>query len=152
MNTPLLWIEDDQNDILLVGRAMVKVGMQPSAIIRDGEEAILYLSGQGNYIDRNRHPLPSLILLDLKLPKRSGLEVLRWLREQPILRRIPTIVFTSSTETDDINRAYELGANAYLVKPVDMEGLISTLRRVQEFWIGTTWRPTLPLSEPRLSK
>src|SRR5436190_5340755 len=105
MTGVLLWVEDDQNDILLVGRAMEKMGIDPPMVVRDGQEAIHYLSGQGKFADRGCHPLPWLILLDLKLPKRSGLEVLQWLRAQPELRRIPVIIFTSSKETSDINRA-----------------------------------------------
>jgi CheY-like chemotaxis protein len=134
-NGTILWVEDDQNDIVLVGRAMAKVGMGSPAIARDGQEALDYLSGLGEFADRSRHPLPRLLLLDLKLPRRSGLEVLQWLRSQPELRRIPVLIFTSSKETSDVHRAYDLGANAYLVKPVDMNHLLELLRKVQKFWL-----------------
>ena len=146
MTGVLLWVEDDQNDILLVGRAMEKVGIDAPTLVRDGQEAIDYLSGQGEFADRVRHPLPSLILLDLKLPRRSGLEVLQWLRAQPELRRIPVIIFTSSKETSDINRAYESGTNAYLVKPVDMKDLLEVLRKMSGFWLGANRFPTVYLA------
>ncbi len=148
MNDILLWIEDDPNDVLLVGRAMAKVKLGPPIIARDGEEGVAYLSGKGEYADRSRHPLPTLILLDLKLPKVSGLELLKWLRQQPLLKRIPVLVFTSSRETTDINRAYELGANAFLVKPVDFGELNMLLLEIRDFWCGVNRGPVLqPPSE-----
>jgi len=143
MDGTLLWVEDDQNDIHLVGRAMAKVGMGSPTLARDGQEALDYLSGKGEFADRTLHPLPTLIMLDLKLPKRSGLEVLQWLRSQEGLRRIPVLIFTSSKETADVNRAYDLGANAYLVKPVDMKVLLEILRQILEFWIGTNRFPSV---------
>ncbi|HYE97758.1 MAG TPA: response regulator [Planctomycetota bacterium] len=132
----LLLVEDDPNDILLIQRALAKGNLvNPMRIVRDGEEAISYLSGQGDFSRRDRFPLPSLILLDLKLPRKSGLEVLEWLRNQPDLRRIPVIVLTSSRESADISRAYELGANSYLVKPVDFDGLLEMVKAIGVYWI-----------------
>lgn len=132
----LLLVEDDPNDILLIQRALAKGNLvNPMRIVRDGEEAIAYLNGQGDFSRRDRFPLPSLILLDLKLPRKSGLEVLEWLRNQPELRRIPVIVLTSSRESADISRAYELGANSYLVKPVDFDGLLEMVKAIGVYWI-----------------
>jgi CheY-like chemotaxis protein len=132
----ILLVEDDPNDIVLIQRAFAKAALvNPLRIVRDGEEAILYLGGSQDYADRGKYPLPSLILLDLKLPRKSGLEVLEWLRQQPSLRHVPVIVLTSSKEMRDINRAYELGANSYLVKPVGFEGLLEMVRAIGMYWV-----------------
>lgn len=132
----LLLIEDDPNDILLIQRAFAKACLvNPLKIVRDGEEAVNYLAGIGAFADRTRFPLPSLILLDLKLPRKSGLEVLQWLRQQPVLKQTPVIVLTSSKETYDVNRAYELGANSYLVKPVGFEGLLELVKSIGMYWM-----------------
>jgi len=132
----MLLVEDDPNDILLIQRAFAKASLvNPLKIVRDGEEALNYLEGTGQFADRGKHPVPSLILLDLKLPRRSGLEVLQWLREQPGLSHIPVIVLTSSKESSDINRAYSLGANSYLVKPVGFEGLLEMVKTIGMYWM-----------------
>ena len=133
----VLLVEDDPNDILLMEHAARKAAVDFSLrIVRDGEEAVGYLSGRADSSDLSRHPVPSLILLDLKLPKLSGFEVLRWLRSQPELRRIPVIVFTSSRERHDITRAYELGANAYLIKPAAFSDLVDLVKTIALFWMA----------------
>jgi len=147
MSKTLLWVEDDPNDILLGQRAMAKVGLEAPQLVRDGQEAIDYLAGEGKFQDRSQHPCPSVILLDLKLPKLSGFEVLRWLREQPVLRRIPVVVLTSSKESGDINRAYDLGANAYLVKAVDFKELVAVLELIRAFCIKANRAPVFSPSE-----
>src|SRR5690349_7010840 len=118
----ILHVEDDPNDILLVQRALKKTGA-PSAIVSvsDGDRALAYLGGARDYADREKFPFPQLVLLDLKMPRKSGLEVLEWIRRQALLKRLPVIVFTSSKHDQDINSAYELGANSYLVKPVGFD-------------------------------
>lgn len=132
----MLLVEDDPNDILLMERAVRKAGISvPLGIVRDGEEAVAYLSGSSKFADRDSHPLPVFILLDLKLPKLSGFEVLRWLRAQPELRRIPVIVFTSSKEKHDIARTYDLGANAYLIKPAAFNDLVELVKTISLFWM-----------------
>lgn len=132
----ILLVEDDPNDVLLIQRAFRKSNVgNPIQVVGDGEEAIAYLSGQGPYPDRERYPLPLLLLLDLKLPRKSGFEVLEWLRQQPGLKRLPVVVLTSSAETPDINRAYDLGANSYLVKPVRFEGLLHMVRTLNLYWL-----------------
>ena len=132
----LLLVEDDPNDILLIQRAMSKGGLvNPLRVVRDGEEAVAYLAGRGLYADRGRHPMPSLILLDLKLPRKSGLEVLEWLRGREEMRRVPVVVLTSSKESADINRAYELGVNSYLVKPVGFEDLLEMVKAIGMYWM-----------------
>lgn len=132
----ILLVEDDPNDQLLIRRAFSKAKlMNPLHIVDDGDAATAYLAGEGEYADRSLHPFPALILLDLKLPRRSGLEVLAWLREQPRSRRIPVVVLTSSEDSADIARAYDLGANSYLVKPVDFDGLLDLVRTAGLYWM-----------------
>ena len=132
----MLLVEDDPNDILLIQRAFAKACLvNPLKVVRDGEEALNYLSGSGEFADRGRYPLPSLILLDLKLPRKSGLEILQWLRQQPALKHIPVIVLTSSKESSDVSRAYDLGANSYLVKPVGFEGLLELVKSIGMYWM-----------------
>src|SRR5579864_5000614 len=117
---PILLVEDDENDVFFFQRAMSKAGMtNPVQVAGDGQEAIDYLRGAGKFADRSKFPLPELILLDLKLPFVMGLDVLRWIREQSELVPI-VIILSSSREEEDIAAAYKLGANAYLVKPVEV--------------------------------
>ena len=96
----------------------------PVRVVTDGQEAIDYLRGEPPFMDRGTHPMPQLLLLDLKMPRLNGFEVLSWLKTQPGLRRLLAIVFSSSAEAGDINRAYDLGANSYLVKPHATEQLL----------------------------
>ena len=132
----ILLVEDDMDDALLLRRAFAKAGiLNTIAHIEDGDTAVAYLDGAGKYADRDRHPLPCLILLDLKLPRRAGLEVLAWMRAQPGLKRIPVVVLTSSQQSSDINRAYDLGANSYLVKPVGFDTLLEMARALSLYWL-----------------
>ena len=131
-------MEDNEDDVLLIQRALKKANVvNPIQALRDGEKAISYLAGQGDYVDRQQYPLPFLILLDLKLPRRTGLEVLAWLRDQPGIRRTPVVILTSSQEEADIKRVYDLGANSYLVKPVAFEGLLDLARMLNLYWVLT---------------
>ena len=151
MKKTVLWVEDDADDVLLIGRAIRKAGLEQPALARDGTEAVAYLSGSGEYADRDAHPFPSLILLDLKLPKMSGFEVLQWIRERAEVCRVPVVMFTSSKERADIDRAYELGANAYLVKSVDHNNLVEALKRMRDFWLDLNVTPTRPTQEIAIS-
>lgn len=138
----ILLVEDDPNDVLLIQRAFRKANLVNSLeVVRDGEEAVVYLAGEGPYADRERFPLPVLMLLDLKLPRKAGLEVLGWLRQQPSLKRLPVVVLTSSRETADINRAYELCANSYLVKPVAFDALLEMVKTLNMYWLVLNQRP-----------
>ncbi len=140
----ILLVEDDSNDVLLIQRAFRKSDVaNPIQVVGDGEEAIAYLRGRDPYADRERTPLPVLLLLDLKLPRKSGFEVLEWLRQQPGLKRLPVVVLTSSGETPDINRAYDLGANSYLVKPVRFEGLLRMVQTLDLYWLIINEKPDL---------
>lgn len=143
-DTAILLVEDDANDVFLLRRAFNKAGIESGLhTVGDGEEAVAYLAGQGKFADRDQHPLPQLVLLDLKLPRRSGLEVLEWVRGRPELRRIPVIVLTSSRESRDVNRAYDLGANSYLVKPVSFEDLLSLTQALDRYWVAWNEGPEL---------
>ena len=131
----VLLVEDDLNDIVLTRRAFRKAELpEPIAIVEDGEQAVAYLGATGEFADRRAHPLPDLVLLDLKLPRMTGLEVLAWLRQQPSLQRLPVVVLTSSREISDVNRAYELGANSYLSKPVTLDSLARIVSDLDRYW------------------
>ena len=122
---PVLYVEDEDNDAFLMQRAFSKAGViNPLQIVIDGTAAIQYLAGRTPYHDRARHPLPCLLLLDLNLPRQSGLEVLKWVRGQAEFRDLPIIILTSSSQDRDIESAYGLGANGYLVKPASADRLI----------------------------
>ncbi len=138
----ILLVEDDPNDVFLMQRALRKAKLvNPVQVVEDGEKALAYLEGQGPYADRALYPLPVLILLDLKLPRKSGLEVLAWLRQQPGLRRIPVVVLTSSKEHADVNRAYDLGSNSYLVKPVGLEEMVELVKTLNLYWMILNEKP-----------
>lgn len=140
----ILLVEDDPNDVLLVQRAFRKGNLSAAVhVTTDGQQAEDYLAGRDGYADRGAHPLPSLVLLDLKLPRKSGHELLAWLREQPLLKRLPVVVLTSSRESPDITRAYELGANSYLVKPVAFDDLVELMKRLNFYWRLTNQPPPL---------
>jgi len=141
---PILLVEDMSDDVLLLQRAFHRAALDwPIHVVQDGEAAIAYLAGSGPYADRTRYPLPALLLLDLKLPRRSGFEVLAWVRRQPGLHRLPVVVLTSSREPADITRAYDLGANSYLVKPAGADELVDLARTLSHYWLGLSERPTL---------
>jgi CheY-like chemotaxis protein len=131
----ILLVEDNPDDELFARRAFAKVCPDARLIpARDGEIAIDYLSGHGEFRDRSHHPLPNLILLDLKLPRRSGLEVLEWLRNEPELQDITVVVLTSSEETRDVERAKALGVQAYYVKPVTNAAFLETAKSICRDW------------------
>lgn len=142
-NTILL-VEDNPKDVFLVQRALRKAEITtPLQVVNDGDAAVQYLAGESPYSDRIIHPLPVLMLLDLKLPRRSGAEVLTWIRQHPELRRLPVVVLTSSREHAEVNRIYDLGANAYIVKPVDFACLVDILKTLNLHWITYNEKPHL---------
>jgi len=133
---PILLVEDDRGQSLLVERVFRKAGVaNPLRVFHEGNGALAYLGGQETYADRTHFPLPALILLDLHVPGRSGLELLTWLREQPNLDRIPVVMLSGSSESEDIDRAFELGANSYLVKPVAFDALLDTVTGLGLPWM-----------------
>src|SRR5262245_1735495 len=116
----ILLAEDDDNHVALIRRAFQKAGLiNPIQVVHDGEEAIAYLKGEGAFANRAEYPLPTLLLLDLKMPRKNGFEVLRWIRQQPTLAALRIVVLTSSQDIRDVNQAYQLGANSFLVKTMD---------------------------------
>lgn len=130
---PVLYAEDEDNDVFLMQRAFTKACVSnPLQIVTDGVEAIQYLSGQGKYEDRDRYPTPCLLMLDLNLPRRSGLEVVKWVREQPALQDLPVVLLTSSNQACDIDSAHALGANGYLVKPASSDKLIEVVTMLRD--------------------
>jgi CheY-like chemotaxis protein len=129
---------------MLLQRAFRRAAIvNPLQVVRHGDDAVAYLEGSGEFADRQRYPLPVLMLLDLKLPRRTGLEVLQWVKERPGLKKIPIIVLTSSKNDDDVNRAYELGANSYVVKPVSFETLLELVKSLELYWLVLNERPNV---------
>ncbi len=115
---PFLLVEDDEGDVFLLERALQKIPTQnPVQVVTDGEMAVAYLSGTGEFADRSKFPIPSVVFLDLKLPFKDGFEVLRWILATPTLDNVPVVVLTSSDEQRDRQLADRLGARSYLVKP-----------------------------------
>jgi CheY-like chemotaxis protein len=136
----LLMVEDDPNDAFLIQRAMRRAGLPEAAHVTNGEEAVDYLSARGKFANRI---LPRVLLLDLKLPRLSGLEVLRWLRSEPSLKHLPVVMLTSSAQQSDIASAYSLHANSYLVKPVDADALKEMIRSLGTYWLELNQSPEL---------
>jgi CheY-like chemotaxis protein len=135
-HSAILLVEDDEADILLLRRAFRNARIANYLVeVRDGQAAIQYLSGEGPYADRTRYPIPFLILLDLRLPKLSGFEVLAWIREQPELVDLIIVVLTGSDHVPDVSKAHELGANSYLVKPGTFDELVEMVRRINGRWL-----------------
>lgn len=132
----VLLVEDDLNDIFLVKRAFKMASIQnPLQIVTDGQEALNYLRGEGKYADRVTYPLPKLMVMDIKMPRRSGFEVLEWIKSgHQRLRRIPVVIVSASDNPEDINRAYELGANAYMVKPMDFLAVEHLFESITHYW------------------
>ena len=142
-NTILL-VEDNPKDVFLVQRAFRKAEiLTPLKVVSDGDAAVQYLAGDSPYCDRTAYPLPVLVLLDLKLPRRSGAEVLSWIRQEPSLKRLPVVALTSSREYADVNRVYDLGANAYIVKPPDFDQLVHILKTLDLHWVTYNEKPQM---------
>lgn len=132
----ILLVEDNRLDVELTLDAFRESGLLNEVHVAvNGQEAIDYLFGQGRYTDRGLHPRPDLILLDLKLPGLDGFEVLRRIKGEDILRRIPVIILTSSKEEADRAMSYDIGANSYLLKPVRFEDFIKVIRQIEGYWL-----------------
>ena len=146
----LLHVEDDPNDVLLLQRAFRKANAALTInAVTDGDKAVAYLSGADEFADREKYPLPTVVLLDLKMPRKSGLEVLLWLRKQPQLRHLIVVFLTSSNSAEDIRLAYEAGANSYLVKPVEFTEMVELIRNVVVYWLEFNQRfPLLAAAAP----
>ena len=147
----ILLVEDREDDILLVRRAFAKASLQnPLHVVRTGEEAVAYLSGEGKYSNRAEYPLPRLVLLDLKMPGMDGFEVLTWIRRQPGIRALPVVVLTSSSELRDVNRAYQLGANSFFVKELDFQNAVNIADLLRRYWVQKTLTPETSRQTPCL--
>jgi len=138
----VLLAEDRDDDVALIRKAFAKAYVtNPLQVVRDGEEATSYLSGEGKYADRSKHPFPRLMLLDLKMPRVDGFEVLRWIRQQPGLSALRVVVLTGSDAIRDVNVAYRLGANSFMVKPMDFEDAVQMSRFLTSYWLQMSKTP-----------
>jgi CheY-like chemotaxis protein len=132
----VLYAEDDEMDIVLMRRAWRRAAVNnPLHVVTDGQEAEAYLSGVGRYADRAVHPMPTLVLLDLKLPRVTGLELLEWIREEPTTRALRVIILSSSDLVRDRERAQALAANAYWIKPSDPRALDEMVMSLKQLWL-----------------
>jgi CheY-like chemotaxis protein len=131
----ILLAEDNADDVFLMRRALRKAGITAQLqVAQNGEEAIDYLSGNGVYADRTQYPKPSIVILDIKMPKKTGLEVLEWLRNNSHVQVIPTVVMSASEIADDIQASYVLGANTFFMKPSSFDELVKLLSTFDTYW------------------
>jgi CheY-like chemotaxis protein len=143
-NGIILLVEDNPDDVALTERALKKARIANKVVVtRDGPEALDYLFGVGNYAGRDMDHMPEVVLLDLKLPKMDGLEVLRRLRADQRTRLLPVVVLTSSKEDRDLTRSYELGANSYIRKPVDFKQFVKAVQELGLYWLVLNQPPPL---------
>jgi len=132
----ILLVEDNRLDIELTLDAFKEARLGNSVYVaKNGEEALDYLFGRRQFGDREQYPLPDIILLDLKMPGMDGFEVLRRVKAEPEVKRIPVIILTSSREEGDLALSYDCGANSYLTKPVSFEGFLKVVQQVQDYWL-----------------
>jgi len=141
----ILLVEDNIDDIFLVRRALGRAGVRVRVqTVPDGEEALAYLKGHSQYSDRQQFPFPDLTLLDIKMPKKNGLEVLEEVRKDDRLTRLLVVFLTSSDERSDIDRAFDLHANSYLVKSGELDFMGRLMEVLEEYWLTLNKRPTCP--------
>jgi len=141
----VLHIDDDPNDTELLEAAMRKA--QTEFILHnvpDGDQALAYLNGQGVYADRTRYQIPSLVLLDLKMPRATGFEILKWVRSHPLFGRVPVVILSGSQLQDDVQAAYSAGANSYKVKPLGFTELVNLVKDLNDSWLSPDRGPALP--------
>ena len=142
-NQTILLVDDSDDDLSLMRHAYRAAHFKASLqTVNNGEQAIAYLSGEGAFVDRAKFPLPTLMLLDLNMPKVNGFRVLSWVRSQPALKRLSVIVLTASARADDVEQAFDLGANSYLVKPSTMAALIAMICCLRD-WLEYNHFPAL---------
>ena len=135
MIRPILLVEDEEGDVFFMQLAMKNAGVpNPIQVASDGQQAIDYFQGARKFSNREEFPLPCLVLLDLKLPRVMGLDVLKWIRQQPEVSTT-VVILTSSREEADIATAYRLGANGYLVKPAEVSQLTDMAKSIKDFWL-----------------
>ena len=135
-NVEILFVEDNEDDATLTIRALTKSGFTNKLHhVKDGAEALDFMYGQGKYATRDLKVHPKLILLDLKMPKVSGMQVLEKVKLDPNLKSIPVVILTSSKEDPDVTKCYSLGANSYIVKPVDSDGFFRAIKEIGLYWM-----------------
>lgn len=143
----MLLVEDNDDDVFLMRRALKSAGISnPIFVAESGQQAVDYLSGAGVYHDRSKYPMPVVVFLDLKLPLISGHEVLAWIRSQRQLESLLVVVLTSSNEPSDVRRSYSLGANSYLMKPLNARQLLDLAKAFNWSWLERTSAD--PVSSP----
>jgi len=131
----ILYVEDDESDLAVLRHAFRLANIElPLCYVPDGQEAVEYLTGQGSYDDRTRFPLPSLLLVDVKMPRMGGLELLQWVRARPEFASLVVIMFSSSDHESDVRRAWQLGANSYVVKPHGLKASIKLAHALENWW------------------
>src|SRR6267378_6048415 len=140
--TVILLAEDREDDVFLIRKSLISAGIPyPVHAVKDGEEAIAYLKGEGRYSNRDEYPLPDLLLLDLKMPRVDGFDVLKWIRQQPGLSSLRVVVLTSSEDIRDVNVAYKLGANSFMVKPMDFQDVVHMSQFLSKYWLQLSKAP-----------
>jgi CheY-like chemotaxis protein len=140
----ILLIEDEESDAALLRRGFEKIKvLNPIVHLTNGDDALFYLEGRGQYADRTLYPLPALILLDLKLPGMTGFQLLQWMRTRGDVRRIPVVVLTGDDGPETINSAYDLGANSYLLKSADADEIARMVKAIRQYWIELNEPPKL---------
>lgn len=146
----VLLVDDSPNDALLMRTVFDRAGfVQPLRFASDGDDAIAYLRGDSIYHDRKQYPLPTAVLLDLNMPRKNGFEVLTWIRQQPELRRLRVYIMSASSRAEDIERAYDLGANSYMVKPGNLDGLMHLAKCLVGWLKLNHFAPVVESSESR---
>ena len=145
---PILVVDDSEDDVYFLCRAFEKAGLKhPITHVSDGEEAVDYLSGENGFTDRSRYPLPKLMLLDVKMPRRDGFDVLQWLLTRKDLDKLPVVMLSSSLRPEDVAKAKVLGATEYLCKPVESEGFGQIVQTIASRWLtapGTNYYVAVP--------
>ena len=138
-----LLVENSDDDVFLIRKAFRRAAVYNALqVVPTGSEAVAYLNGDGRYANREEFPLPSLVLLDLHLPDLDGIEVLEWIRQQPELRLLRVVVLTSAASINDVNLAYQCGANSFLIKPVEFNQLVQTSLALKAYWVDIDRTPS----------
>lgn len=146
----VLSVDDNDVDGALLERAFKRTSV-PARLFRvsEGPQALAYLSGDGIYRDRENYPLPDLVLLDLAMPKMSGTDVLKWIRNQPVVKRTKVLIFTSSEKPEDVQAANEIGADGYLLKPTKFDDLKRLVKQIHEEWLAARRKVVRPIGRAK---
>lgn len=145
----VLLVDDREDDVVLTEQAFARATVPNQLIaVRDGAEAIAYLQGEGRFVNRAEFPLPDLLLLDINMPKVDGFDVLKWVRSNPELSNLRVVMLTTSDQMNDIDKAYSLGVNSYVVKPVKFNSFVELIGFLLRFWFENSRAPNLPVSQP----